>query len=163
LELGCAEGREAAELSARGFAVTSARLCCWATPLDQEAPRRREGADRLDSPARAKPLDALGGEPAFEGVLVDASALPAVRLIGPDLFDRVGRALTPGGCFVIRVPQASAERDDANECGRFGLSEPELAALYDDALWSPPAIQTENHDAQDAASTSWLIAFALRR
>jgi SAM-dependent methyltransferase len=154
LELGCGDGRGAQKLIERGFEVT---------PTDGSPELAEQARLRLGRDVMVMRFDELEEIAAYEGVFANACLLHAPRAALPDIFVRVARALTPGGCFYASFKAGEAEGRDV--LGRFYnyLSEAELAALYDPALWSAPAIQSAQGGGYDGAPTLWLHAFALKR
>lgn len=88
LELGCGCGADAAHLVKRGFRIDA---------TDGTRAMTRKAEERFGITARVMRFDELAAVGEYDAVWAHASLLHAPRAALPDIFQRIHRALKPGG------------------------------------------------------------------
>lgn len=148
LELGTGNGRDAAAMSAAGFAVT---------PSDASAELAAQAERRLGIPVRILAFHELDDIAAYDGIWACACLLHAPRTELTDDLARIFRALRLGGHLTASFKAGSAEGRD-----RFGryynyLSAAELQAhLTAAANWADIEISENDGTGYDSQPTRWL-------
>ena len=121
LELGCGSGRDAAHMTARGFAVE---------PTDGVPEMAAQAAARLGHPVRVMRFDELEAIEVYDGIVAAYSLLHVPRDGLHDILSRIWRALKPGGWHLATYKSGQGERRD--RLGRYYNfpSEAELLGFY---------------------------------
>lgn len=153
LELGCGNGRDSAEMIARGFRVT---------PTDGTPEMAAEAVRRLGisvSVLRFEDIDAVSS---FDGIWANACLLHVPRSELGDILVRIHRALRPGGVLYASFKSGEAEGQDA--LGRYYNypSEAWLRALCDELPWQSLAMDLSHGGAYDGLPTDWLHLSAVK-
>jgi SAM-dependent methyltransferase len=154
LELGCGDGRDAARMIARGFAVDAS-----------DGSERMAGlaSQRLGYEVPVMRFDELEADRAYDAVYASASLLH-VPLAGlPGILTRIHRALKPGGRHFASYKGGDGGHRD--EHGRFYSYLPlgDLAASYRDAgAWAELEIETRDGTSFGGAPTPWHSVLARR-
>jgi SAM-dependent methyltransferase len=107
LDLGCGPGHHAAEMQARGFAVTA-----WDASPDFVAAARERGVD-----AHERIFDDLTAQDAYDAVWASFSLVHAPRADLPRHLAAIARALQPGGHLFLGMKLGEGEHRDT--LGRF--------------------------------------------
>lgn len=153
LELGCGNGRDSAEMMARGFRVT---------PTDGTPEMAAEAARRLGVEVRVLRFDQMDFVGAFDGVWANACLLHVPRDKLGDVLARIHAALRPGGVFYASFKAGEAEGHD--ELGRYYNypSRDWLDALYRALPWSAVEIGEGRGSGYDGKAFGWLMVTAKR-
>jgi SAM-dependent methyltransferase len=147
LDLGCGDGRDAAHMEARGFAVDA---------TDGVESMVALASRRLARPARLMRFEELEALGEYDAVWAYASLLHVPLDDLPDIIARVHRALKPCGWHF-----ASFKGGDGGHRDPFGrfysyLPRPDLKSAYDAAGdWSHCHFETEMGGSYGAGPTPW--------
>jgi SAM-dependent methyltransferase len=147
LDLGCGDGRDAAHMEARGFAVDATDGVESMVTLTSQ---------RLARPARLMRFDELEASVEYDAVWAYAALLHVPLAELPGIIARVHRALKPGGWHF-----ASFKGGDGGHRDPFGrfysyLPRPDLESAYSAACdWSHCHFETEMGGSYGAGPTPW--------
>lgn len=147
LEMGCGDGREAARMIERGFAVDTS---------DGTPTMARLASERLGFEVPVRRFEELEAVEAFDGVWCQASLLHVPEPDLPDVLARIHRALKPGGWHWASYKDGGGGgRDDF---GRFFSYIPaeRLAAAYRAAApWASLDLKTREAVRHFSNPTLW--------
>ncbi|MBS1239402.1 MAG: class SAM-dependent methyltransferase [Proteobacteria bacterium] len=152
LELGCGDGRDAARMIARGFAVELS---------DGVAEMAALASRRLGRDVPVMRFDELAAENAFDAAYTSASLLHVPLAALPGILSRIHRALVPGGLHYASYKGGTGGGRD--EHGRFYSYLPlaDLAAAYrHSAAWSELEFETHDGTSFGGAPTVWHAVIA---
>jgi len=153
LELGCGNGRDSAEMIARGFR---------AVPTDGTPEMTQEASKRLGIPVGVLRFEDIDMVAAFDGVWANACLLHVPRAeLGGILF-KINTALRPGGVFYASFKAGEAEGHDG--LGRFFNypSKDWLRSAYEAMPWASIEIDADRGSGYDKQPTDWLHVIAAK-
>jgi len=157
LELGCGDGRDAARMIARGFAVD---------PSDGAPEMARLASARLGREVPVMRFDRLEAEGQYDAVWANASLLhvPGAKL--PAILGRVHRALKPGGWHFASYKSEPGGTGEGHrdEHGRYYsyISEDALRTAYGAHEWRSLAVRHGLGGSFGGVPTEWLNVTARR-
>jgi len=147
LELGCGDGRDAAQMIARGFEVDAS---------DGSPVMARLAGERLGREVPVMEFGELDAQEAFDAAWCQASLLHLAEAELPGVLTRIHRALKPGG-----LHWASYKGGDGGGRDQFGrffsyLPAARLEAAYREAApWAELSIETLDGFSFGGAPTPW--------
>ena len=152
LEMGCGDGREAARMIARGFAVDVS---------DGTPAMAKLASERLGFEVQVMDFADLEAIEAYDAVWCQASLLHVAEGDLPGVLARIHRALVPGGWHWATYKDGTGGgRDDV---GRFFsyIPAPRLEAAYRAAAaWSELALETAQGESYFRGPTMWHAVLA---
>ncbi|MGE3251718.1 MAG: class I SAM-dependent methyltransferase [Hyphomonadaceae bacterium] len=153
LELGCGGGEDAEALIAAGFDVE---------PTDGSPAMAAIAERRLGRSVRVMRFDELDAAEAYDGVWANASLLHAREQALPDIFNRIHRALKPGGIFYATFKAGEGgDRDALGRYYNFPTEESLRAALEGAGDWRL-SIETGQGGGYDNVIRTWLAVTAIK-
>ncbi len=153
LELGCGNGRDSAEMIARGFR---------AVPTDGTPEMTGEASKRLGIPVAVLRFEDIDMVATFDGVWANACLLHVPRAELGGILAKIHTALRPGGVFYASFKAGEAEGHDG--LGRFFNypSKDWLSAAYEAMPWASIGIDEDKGSGYDKRPTDWLHVIAVK-
>lgn len=153
LELGCGNGRDSAEMIARGFR---------AAPTDGTPEMAEEASKRLGIPVGVLRFEDIDTVSAFDGVWANACLLHVPRSELGGILSKIHTALRPGGVFYASFKAGEAEGHDG--LGRFFNypSKDWLQSAYEAMPWASIEIDENKGSGYDRQPTDWLHVIAVK-
>jgi len=153
LELGCGNGRDSAEMIARGFR---------AVPTDGTPEMTEEASKRLGIPVGVLRFEDIDMVAAFDGVWANACLLHVPRSDFGGILAKIHTALRVGGVFYASFKAGEAEGHDG--LGRFFNypSKDWLQAAYEAMPWGSIEIDEDKGSGYDKRPTDWLHVIAVK-
>ncbi|MBW6423377.1 class I SAM-dependent methyltransferase [Rhizobium sp. XQZ8] len=153
LELGCGNGRDSAEMIARGLR---------AAPTDGTPEMTEEASKRLGIPVGVLRFEDIDMVAAFDGVWANACLLHVPRSDLGGILAKIHTALRPGGVFYASFKAGEAEGHDG--LGRFFNypSKDWLQAAYEAMPWGSIEIDEDKGSGYDKRPTDWLHVIAVK-
>lgn len=147
LELGCGDGRDAARMIERGFAVQAS---------DGSPAMARLASERLGREVPVMDFAELDAREAFDGVWCQASLLHLAERELPGVLARIHRALRPGGWHWASFKDgAGGGRDDFGRFFSFLPAERLEAAYRAAGPWAELAIASQPGASFYSGPTTW--------
>ena len=152
LDAGCGSGRDALAMSRAGYAVTA---------FDGSAEMARLASRHAGLPVRHMTFEQMDWDQAFDGVWACASLLHLKRAELPGAFQRILRALRPGGVFYASFKLGHEERG-ANGRHFTDLTGPLLSDLISNTGLAPLEVWTTADERPDHPGEDWVSAMSRR-